>query len=165
MKQSTYQAIHDFVTARPALRQAVILCTKLLPGIVYVSYPLMLVYLFLTHSHGFLRALLVPAAGFLTVTVLRAAINAPRPYECPGIPSVSPKDTKGKSFPSRHAACAAVIAVTTLHELPLPGILLSAIALLIGLSRVLAGVHFLRDVLCGLLLGGFLGWAGMYLIP
>jgi membrane-associated phospholipid phosphatase len=99
------------------------------------------------------------------VTVLRKAINAPRPYECLGIPAISPKDTVGKSFPSRHAACVGVIAVTTLYEVPAWGVALLVIGVLIAASRVLAGVHFLRDVVCGLLLGGIIGYVGMYLIP
>jgi len=74
------------------------------------------------------------------------------------------KETAGKSFPSRHAACAGVIAVTALKTLPPLGVFLSLVALGICLSRVLAGVHFLRDVVAGLLLGAGIGVLGMYVI-
>ena len=40
-----------------------------------------LVFLMLTHDARLLRALLVPAACFLTVTALRPAINRVRPYD------------------------------------------------------------------------------------
>lgn len=165
MKHTLYHRIHDYVTQHPSLRQAVVLSTKLLPGIVYAAYPLMLLWLLVFQRQELLRAILVPAIGFLATTWLRAWINAPRPYEQLDIPPISKKDTVGKSFPSRHAACAAVIAVTALHALLPLGIALSIVALLIALSRVLAGVHFLKDVLCGLLLGGVIGWLGMYMIP
>lgn len=163
MKKEQYQALHDALLRHPKIKKLVLVCTRALPGVVYISYPLMLGYLLLTGAPGLLRAVLVPAAGFLTVTVLRAKCNAPRPYEAMGIPAIAPKDTVGKSFPSRHAACAAVIAVTALHELPPLGAALLAVSVLIALSRVLSGVHFLRDVVCGLLLGGVMGWLGMYM--
>ena len=165
MKQQSYISLHQAVACRPALRAAVIRSTRPLPALVYGAYPLMLLWLALAHRDQLLRALAVPAAGFLTVTLLRAAINAPRPYEVLDLPPISPKDTRGKSFPSRHAACAAVIAVTAWALLPPLGAALGLIAVLIAVSRVLAGVHFLRDVVCGLLLGGFIGLAGMYLVP
>lgn len=53
--------------------------TRVLPGLVYVSYPLLLLYLLVTQSPGLLRAIWVPVAGFLAVTALRAGINAPGP--------------------------------------------------------------------------------------
>ncbi len=155
-----YQQIHNGVSARPWLKAAVTASAKLLPGLVYLSYPLLLLYLLIWNRAVLLRSVLVPAAGFLIVTVLRAAINAPRPYEALGIPAVTHKDTQGKSFPSRHAACGAVIAVTALYALPPLGWALLAVSLLIALSRVLSGVHFVKDVLAGWLLGAMIGCIG-----
>ncbi len=156
MKKTRYISLHNFVLAHPAMKQAVIWGTKLLPGVVYVSYPAMLVYLLLTGG-DLLRGILVPGAGFLLCTLLRAGINAPRPYEKLDLPSITPKETRGKSFPSRHAACGAVIAVTALGLCPPLGWVLLGVSLLIPLSRVLAGVHFIRDVICGWLLGALVG--------
>ena len=58
-----------------------------------------------------------------------------------------------------------MIAVTALKVLPPLGAVLWGIALMIALTRVLSGVHFVRDVVCGLLLGGLIGWVGMYGVP
>ena len=104
MKKDFYRKLHDLVMAHSGLHRLVVWSVKLLPGIVYASYPLMVVYLAVCRSADLLRGILVPAAGFLLVTVLRACINAPRPYEAMDIPAITPKDTRGKSFPSRHAA-------------------------------------------------------------
>lgn len=163
MNKEFYQNLHTFVETHGALRKAVTLATKALPGIVYVSYPVMLVYLFFVGSGLLLRSVLVPAAGFLICTVLRKWINAPRPYEAFNIPSITPKDTAGKSFPSRHAACGAVIAVTALWSAPALGWVLLVVSILIPVSRVLAGVHFIRDVLAGWALGAAIGFVGMCL--
>lgn len=153
LKREFYQSLHNTVIQREWLRKLVVWGVKLLPGIVYLAYPLMVLYFLAAQRQWLFRGILVPAAGFVLVTGLRSAINAPRPYEALGIPSVTPKDTKGKSFPSRHAACGAVIAGTALLTVPVIGWLLLVISLLIAVSRVLAGVHFVRDVAAGWLLG------------
>lgn len=163
MKREFYQNLHDYVLAHPMLQRVVVRCTKFLPGIVYTSYPLMLLILLFTRQDMLLRAVLVPAAGFLICTVLRAKINAPRPYEKLNIPAITKKDTVGKSFPSRHGACGSVIAVTALWALPPLGIFLLVISVLIAVSRVFAGVHFIRDVLTGWLLGAVVGVIGILL--
>ena len=51
---------------------------------------------------------------FAGVTLLRVLVNETRPYERYGQPSVFHKTTKGKSFPSRHTACAFIIGMTFL---------------------------------------------------
>jgi membrane-associated phospholipid phosphatase len=163
MKKRHYIAIHDYISARPRLCRLVVTASKTLPLLVYAGYPLLLAYLVIFDRSQLLRAIVVPAAGFLLCTVIRAAINAPRPYEAMGIPALAPKDTQGKSFPSRHAACAAVIGVTALFTAPPLGVFLCLVALLTAASRVLAGVHYLRDVVCGLALGGAVALAGYLL--
>lgn len=162
--RNRYAAIHRLVLSRSWLTGLVVRGSKLLPLVVYVCYPLLLAALWL-RGGPLLRSVLTPAVGFCVVTALRSGINAPRPYEVLDIPAVAPKDTRGKSFPSRHAACAAVIATTALASYPALGAFLWAVALFTGLSRVMAGVHFIRDVLAGLLLGGLIGAVGMFCIP
>lgn len=169
MNRSQYLRLHNYILAHPMLHRSVTLGVKILPGIVYVVYPLLLLHvLYFALLQGrwdiLLRTFLVPLAGFLLCTILRAGINAPRPYEKLGIPAITHKDTRGKSFPSRHAACASVIAVTTLYLFRPLGIFLLVISVLIVISRVLAGVHFIRDVLTGWLLGAVIGYVGIFLI-
>lgn len=160
MKKDFYRKLHDLVMEHSRLHRLVVWGVKILPGIVYASYPLLVVYLAVCRREDLLRGILVPAVGFLLVTWLRAWINAPRPYEAMDIPAITPKDTKGKSFPSRHAACGAVIAVTAIYTAPVLGWSLFAVSLLIAVSRVLAGVHYIKDVMAGWLLGAGIGLLG-----
>lgn len=63
------------------------------------------------------------------------------------------------SFPSGHAARAAMLAVLFFaFGLPGLGVLVSLWAVLVSLARVAMGVHYLSDVLAGGLLGLLLGW-------
>lgn len=107
------------------------------------------------------RAVLAPAAALVLGTALRRLINAPRPYETPGFTPLVPKQTAGQAFPSRHAVSAAVIAAVWWPVSPVCGAVLAAAAVLICITRVLAGVHAVRDVLCGAALGALCGAAGI----
>lgn len=57
------------------------------------------------------------------------------------------------SFPSGHAAAAFVFATVLSHFYPSMFVLSYSIALLIGLSRVMLGVHYPTDIAAGAVLG------------
>ena len=110
------------------------------------------------------RTVFVPGLTFWGGTILRDKLNLPRPYEQPGFEPLRRKETKGHSFPSRHALSAAVLAAVWLYFYPAAGCVMVGIALLICCLRVLTGVHHVRDVVCGFALGFALGCAGMWLL-
>jgi undecaprenyl-diphosphatase len=68
------------------------------------------------------------------------------------------------SFPSGHAiaAFANAVAVGLFYPALMPALLLSAV--LIALSRILLGMHFLSDVVVGALIGTSLGYAAFHLV-
>jgi undecaprenyl-diphosphatase len=76
------------------------------------------------------------------------------------------RNTDPHSFPSGHAARTALLAVIALVIGPLwLGLLLVLWALLVSLARVCLGVHFLSDVLAGLLLGILAGVVVLQISP
>ncbi len=104
------------------------------------------------------------AVGFVALTLLRALLDAPRPYELYGFYEVKPKKRSGKSFPSRHAYSAFAISLA-LFSVNLPfAIILTALSLIMCISRVLLGIHFIRDVAAGGLIGVLAGAMGLILI-
>lgn len=96
---------------------------------------------------------LIPAASFLLLTVIRKKINAKRPYEVYEFVPLLPKDTKGKSFPSRHVFSIFVIGTTLLWWHPLVSAGILGMGVLLAVLRVLTGVHFPKDVLAGAICG------------
>ena len=74
------------------------------------------------------------------------------------------KDTKGKSFPSRHVFSAFIIAFTAGCYNPAAGGALAVCGTLLAVTRVLGGVHFIRDVAAGAAAGIGLGLAGFILL-
>jgi undecaprenyl-diphosphatase len=67
------------------------------------------------------------------------------------------------SFPSGHTSFAAALgfAMYTFHKRS--GIILLILALIIGASRVLAGVHFWYDIVGGFALGALIAWIAFLL--
>lgn len=123
---------------------------KALPLLMFIAYPALLIYAFFALRESLVRMILVPFGIFVLVTALRILINEKRPYEKYGKPSVFHKQTKGKSFPSRHTASTFIIAMVFLYvSVPL-GIAALAISVLIALSRICAGAHYVHDVLAGM---------------
>lgn len=98
------------------------------------------------------------------VSIARRAINAKRPYELLSFCDENPKKKSGRSFPSRHAFSAFAIAVASLGHLQHTAVLLLILGALMCVSRVLLGMHFIRDVIAGSLIGIISGSITGYLI-
>ena len=173
MQKTTYISMTDALRARPVLARGVSLANKAITDVVYVAYPCLLVWLAYAAATGaagaagaLLRAVLVPGISFVLVTVLRKVINAPRPYEVFDAAPVIPKDTRGNSFPSRHAFSIFVIAMTFCACCPLTwaGPVMLAAGVLLAVIRVVSGVHFPCDVVVGALLGMLAGFMGLWIL-
>lgn len=148
VRSNTIKALHD-----------------VLPLVMYIFYPVQLICLGVNEGWGseiFLRFALIPLGTFILVTIARALINAPRPYEKFRYTPVVHKTTVGKSFPSRHTVSAFIIAMAFLYVNLHIGVIMLAVALGIAVIRVLAGVHFIRDVVSGAAIGVVIGVLGFF---
>ncbi len=67
------------------------------------------------------------------------------------------RKTDPHSFPSGHAVRAMMLAVLMLGMSPGVGVALLIWAPLVGLARVAMGLHYLSDVVAGMLLGSIIG--------
>lgn len=97
--------------------------------------------------------LFIPASGFVILSLLRKKINAPRPYEEWTIKPLLDRDSPGQSMPSRHVFSATIISMACLHASLSVGVILLVLSALLGLARVLGGVHFPKDVVIGYICG------------
>ena len=146
-----YERIRPFFVSYPCylslLKWVNRLVTLLMP-LLYV-YVLWSVYLENSKRWEVLAYLLVPASGFILLSVIRKAINWPRPYEIGMLPPLLDREGKGSSMPSRHVFSAAIISIVAWGVNPILSILGLSLALLLAGVRVLAGLHFVRDVVVG----------------
>ena len=126
---------------------------RLLVAIVAIGYAAVLGWLLISGDVRWIRVAVVPALALVLVTLIRKAVNEPRPYEQFNVDALLPATTQGRSMPSRHVTCAAVIACALAWINLRWGLEMGAAALLIAYTRVAGGLHFPRDVLAGLALG------------
>jgi len=117
--------------------------------------------------YGFSRhSITIPiAAGFalsvVVTSILKFTVRRRRPA---GDWGAFYRKTDPHSFPSGHASRTITMTIVVIAgQLPLIGAALLLWSLLVGLSRIILGVHYLYDVLAGYLLGLGIG-AGMWLL-
>ncbi len=162
-----YNTLALFLRPRKRLTLALRIFSKASTLLFIGAYGAFLAYALLREFAPFtlVRILLAPALCLFLVTVLRYVINRPRPYNERGagiIPLVE-KRAQDKSFPSRHTACAFVIALTVLPYALWAGIPLLVLAGLVGVVRFALGVHYPSDIVAGAGLGILCGLAGILL--
>ncbi len=158
MNKETYIKMMDYLKSRKRLAKLINILYTALPIVMVVAYPAIVVLKGIEElNHGFLLTIVVPAVTLVGVRFMRIIINRPRPYEKFGVSSLIFKDKKGQSFPSNHAACGFVIAMAGFTVNPILGFTLSAIALIIALTRIFSGVHFISDVIAGAAIGLLMG--------
>lgn len=117
--------------------------------------------------HALWRFALGYAAGVLLVGALKVAFDLPRPLAVLGADTlrVIGSGESRYSFPSGHAAFAALIVVALWPTLRLRGrVALLLFAFGVGLSRVRLGLHFPADVVAGYLCGAAAAWLAQYIM-
>jgi membrane-associated phospholipid phosphatase len=96
--------------------------------------------------------------SYLITSLIKNVAHISRPFEGPNGIQALFLHSGGDSFPSGHAtAFSALATVVYFHSKP-AGIIFWAIAILISLARVTAGVHYPIDIAFGLAIGGLTGF-------
>lgn len=134
--------------------------SRLGDGVYYFILALLLVWLEPVHGKAyFLSGLLGFAFELPIYFLLKNGIQRQRPHDViqEFAAYIVPSDKF--SFPSGHTAGAFVMATITTYYYPPYGLPAYALAIMIGSSRVLLGVHFPTDILAGMVLG----FAGAYM--
>lgn len=148
-----YKALSERVKNNNGLVIAINLLDKAITYITvifYLSYLVYGVYMIPKDSGVLLyRSILVPGVSFIVVSLYRKIVSSPRPYQVYGFTPALKKDTDGKSFPSRHVFSIFIVAFTVMQTSLILGILISIAGFILGIIRVVGGVHFIKDVLAG----------------
>lgn len=160
MDREQYIKIMGFIRSYKYGTAAIYTAGKVITYLTAAAYLLTIVLLVYRKDLRFIRVIAVPATGFVLLSVFRAKYNAIRPYEKYNFKPLFPKDTHGKSFPSRHVfsifACAG--AVSFIY--PVPGAFIYIMGVMLALIRVIAGIHFPKDVIAGAFTGILCSIAG-----
>ena len=162
---SRYEALIYKIYSMPTVAEMIKVLSHLIGALAIYAYIWLLLMTF--YDNGFielLRIILVTGAPFLVVSVLRELIGAPRPYDIYPFFEKKPKNKKGRSFPSRHVFSIVLIGfIFTTLSLWI-GIGIIASALVLAVLRVMLGIHFIRDVVAGAIMGTVAGAIGLLVL-
>ena len=162
-----YEKVSGILRKKPKLLTGIRVFNKACTLLFFAVYGVFLVYAVVKDFHpiDLMKLLGVPAVCLFLVTVLRYAVNRPRPYseQGAGITPLHNKKTQDKSFPSRHTASAFVIAVALLPHAVWLGVPLLVLACMLAFTRFALGLHYPSDLIVGALLGLVCGCIGLIL--
>ena len=168
MRSMNYETWYERVSApfrSAAAARAVNVLDKALVYVVAATYIVALAVLLFTGDARFWRALIVPAITFALVTIVRAALDFPRPYEEHAIDPIIHKDTRGKSLPSRHLSSAVIIACALSWLNPVLGVLAFIASVIVAFTRLVGGVHYPRDIVAAIAISLACGCIGFLIVP
>ncbi|CAM3342824.1 phosphatase PAP2 family protein [Streptococcus pluranimalium] len=141
----------------PRLTLAILGYNWLVTKLMYLLFPILLIFLFQENRRDFWKIFFVSGLAFLGVSLFRKLLNQPRPYETWDVVPIMSRKGKGESFPSRHVFSATMISMCFLSQFVWLGTLLLIVSLGLAVCRVLGGVHYPKDVIAGYLIGIFSG--------
>ena len=159
MTEKQYKEMADKIRAVPGLLPVILMLNRILTAIGFIAYPALLLKIgFDSFGTGRIPGLLIwyiagPSAFFVLLSLYRRKKDVPRPYQALNIDPLIHKETMGRSFPSRHIFSLAMIALLWYpFSLPL-SLALIVSTILLAVIRVASGVHYIRDVIIGGLIG------------
>ena len=152
--KTLYNKNAEWYDSHPTAKEALKLFNIFLSWLFVFGYAVTLVEMVQTNAlepRDFAWFLFLPMLCLMLVSIMRLGFDRPRPYSEEGanIEPLIQKSGNGKSFPSRHVACAFVIATVILSHSLLAGIFLLFAAAFLAYIRLAAGLHYPSDVFVG----------------
>ena len=162
--QEWYNHIAGKIENKPFLLRLLRTFNRFMTVVMPIVYLTLLVTTYFQEGFGkqVLIYVFISATGFVILSLLRKKINAPRPYEEWDIKPLLDRDSPGQSMPSRHVFSASIISMACLHASLSVGVISLVLSALLGLVRVLGGVHFPKDVVVGYICG--LAWGVLFFL-
>jgi membrane-associated phospholipid phosphatase len=164
--RNLYEKSYAFYAEKPRAVSLLKIANKLFTAAFFIAYTIVVwqtasnMVAANRYYEVLMRLLFAPLLCLLLVTMLRYAVNRPRPYSEQGAQITPLKTKKGnadKSFPSRHLASAFVIAVAALSYSAILGIVLLPFAFALGYIRFALGLHYPSDLFGGAIIGTLCG--------
>lgn len=152
---SQYKAIRHFFRA----------ISRLGDGVFW--YALMILILIFQGAEAVVPVLHMAVAGLIGTFIykwLKGKTLRPRPYQVRQDICLTGKALDKFSFPSGHTLHAVVFTWVAITYFPQLAVLLILFTVLVGLSRVVLGLHYPSDVMAGALLGAFIAQASFMFV-
>ena len=169
MNNAIFSFFYSFAHQSKILDAIVVFSAVYFPYIVIILAALFLLFhhevfgaaepfrVFIQKKKEILLAFFTGIVAYLVADILKIFIHTPRPYDAfLMVHSLFPET--GFSFPSGHATFYMALAVSIFFYHKKAGYIFMLFALLIGIARIIGGVHFPIDILGGFILGGLISY-------
>ncbi len=157
---SIFQWLHGFAHQSALVDAIIRFCTDPL-GILLVVCVAWYLLQHHTHMHGAWEVVVFLGLAFFSSIIaygMKEFFPTIRPFEYfPLTPLVS---VNGAAFPSMHTAFYVALGSAMAVAHPRSGSAAIVLGVVVGVARVIAGIHWPFDILFGALLGGAVGWGG-----
>lgn len=142
----------QYFNKHPTQKQILLFLSWFCVLLSFVGYVGILGYLIYTKQFiNLVKTIVIPLSTIIGVELIRHIYSRPRPFETGNfVPLIDHEP--GRSFPSKHATSAMIIALSIYRIIPIVGTMFIVNALLVGLTRIFSGIHHKSDVLCGFIL-------------
>lgn len=156
MNKLIFDKIYFFTVKNKQARGLAIFISNFSKPAFIIIYIWGIIELLIHGGEGAFEIIAVPAFTLFFNTTIRNYLNMPRPFLRDDVSKLVKHENSG-SFPSNHACSSMIISLCYLIVYPPLVPYLIVFAFFTGLSRVMTGVHYPLDVICGWLLSLFIG--------
>ncbi len=151
MNNRLFNKIYFYTAKNEKLKKTAIFISNFSKPAFIIIYFVGIITLLLKGGNGIAKVIAVPFFTLLFNTTLRKILNKPRPFLRGDIEKLVDHKASG-SFPSNHACSSMIISLSYLIIYPSLVPLFVLFAFFTGISRVMTGIHYPLDVVCGWLI-------------
>lgn len=164
LNELVFRFFNDLVITYPEASSVVVFFAE---PFALTFFAIVLIFLF-SHEHdgegmdNILTILVSALLAYAFAQFFKTILPAARPFVALEGVKTLVHETPFSAFPSGHATTAAAVATAVYLYHKKLGWIFIAGAVLIGVARIMAGVHWPLDVIAGFILGGVVAWGVYY---
>lgn len=147
-----YKCINNFIWKHPFFKGCIHFISRFCPYMTIIFYSLFLLKIYIEWNSHLFYFIKQPLFSIIIVIILKILFNRQRPSKKYNIQPIDDIKKENYSFPSVQVAFSVSIALTVLRYGPNMGLLLSALAIAITISRFLSGIHYLSDIIISIII-------------
>lgn len=155
MNSKLFDKIYFYTANNKRVKKAAIFISNFSKPAFIIIYILGIIILFTGGEEEIadkmIKMIAVPFFTLVFNTAIRKLLNKPRPFLRDDVKKLVEHESSG-SFPSNHACSSMIISLSYILVCPVIVPVFIVFAFFTGLSRVMTGVHYPLDVLCGWLI-------------
>lgn len=153
LDKKIFFALYNFTASHELISKLAVYFTKFSSKIFSLLYFIIGSWLFFKSDPRLKAFILIPGLVYLLVKLIPILYNRCRPFAEFGLKNLV-KQRPDHSFPSTHAASSIIISLVVLQINSQLGILMTLVAVLTAISRIMVGVHYPTDIIGAWLLAG-----------